>query len=212
MATVRFSAELRNIICGKASATFDARIQAARKDYPDTWAQTVYDGMLGKYYSQMNALPNSFFRQRSDMTLAGFNRYQDQEVTLTFVTALPFPPYNDTTLMGLGRDRNYGGFILKEDDPRWAAFIVEYDAYCLTIKVLKTQQEEYVKGVRKVVEAFATLGPALKAWPALWEVLPENTKDKHKEIVEKRKVVAPSVEGVDLDSMTAVSALSRIIK
>ena len=71
------------------------------------------------------------------------------------------------------------------------------------------KREEFTDGVGKVIGAYSTLAPALKAWPPLWDLLPDATKERHKEIVErvKKEVV---VEDVDLSSMTTIATLAKL--
>jgi hypothetical protein len=77
-------------------------------------------------------------------------------------------------------------------------------------RLLMLVQEEYVLSVEKVLDSFATLAPALKAWPALWELLPEETKDKHKQVRGKpASRSAPAVD-VDLAKLTAITAAHRL--
>jgi hypothetical protein len=51
------------------------------------------------------------------------------------------------------------------------------------------------------------LAPALKAWPALWELIPDDVKEKHREVKERSK------GGIDLDvdlnKLTAVSTAAK---
>ena len=77
---------------------------------------------------------------------------------------------------------------------------------------LRAAQEDYLVSVRKVLESFTTLAPALKMWPALWELLPEDAKDKHKEVRGKPAAAAAksSAPEVDLDRLTAITAARRM--
>lgn len=75
---------------------------------------------------------------------------------------------------------------------------------------LTSMQEEYLTSIRKVLDSFATLAPALKAWPALWELLPEETKNKHKQVREKPAARGASAVDVDLDRLTAITAAHRL--
>ena len=67
----------------------------------------------------------------------------------------------------------------------------------------------FLEGVTKVITTYSTLAPALKAWPPLWDLVPESAKVRHRTIVDRKKTEVV-IEGVDLDSMTAVSALAKL--
>ena len=58
---------------------------------------------------------------------------------------------------------------------------------------------------------YSTLAPALKAWPALWDLLDEDTKERHKKIVERKKKDTDDI-GVDLNSMTAAVTFSKLTR
>ena len=77
---------------------------------------------------------------------------------------------------------------------------------------LRAAQEDYLVSVKKVLETFSTLAPALKMWPALWELLPEDAKDRHREVREKPAATAAksSAPEVDLDRLTAITAARRM--
>jgi hypothetical protein len=61
--------------------------------------------------------------------------------------------------------------------------------------------------VTKVIEAHATLAPALKVWPPLWELIPDEYKDRHREIkVQGKKEVTIDV---DLGKLTAMSTAAK---
>jgi hypothetical protein len=61
--------------------------------------------------------------------------------------------------------------------------------------------------VKKVCGAYTTLAPALKAWPPLWELIPENYKNKHREI--KERVKNEVVLDVDIGKLTALSTAAK---
>ena len=101
---------------------------------------------------------------------------------------------------------SYGNAMtLNADDPRWKDIKKQYKKYCLKIHKLEKEQKAFVDGVREVVNAYSTLAPALKAWPALWDLVPEEKKEKHREVVERKKASDTAknlAEEVDLTKLT----------
>lgn len=71
-------------------------------------------------------------------------------------------------------------------------------------------QDEYLRSVRKVMESFSTLAPALKAWPALWELLPEVVRAKHKAVRGTAAARSAPVLDVDVNKLTAITAAHRM--
>jgi hypothetical protein len=61
--------------------------------------------------------------------------------------------------------------------------------------------------VKKVTEAYSTLAPALKAWPPLWDLIPEDVKNTHRKIVERTK--NDVVLDVDIGKLTALSTAAK---
>lgn len=87
---------------------------------------------------------------------------------------------------------------------------VEFNRLRTAQSALRAVQEDYLVSVRKVLESFTTLAPALKAWPALWELLPFDVKERHKEVREKPASAKPGAPEVDLDKLTAITAAHRL--
>ena len=179
MATVRFSDELKTSIITNARELFKDRLVKAQEDYPDTWGQTVYD-LVFKH-----------------------------SINLQLTSRLPIPNTVDADIHGLAKEgRTYGGWQLNADDPRWDTFKVEYKKYSSGVDKIQNERTAFQEGVTKIMNTYTTLAPALKAWPPLWDLVPHDKQQRHKEIVERKKKEVV-VEGVDLASMTAASTLAK---
>jgi hypothetical protein len=61
--------------------------------------------------------------------------------------------------------------------------------------------------VKEVCNTYSTLAPALKAWPPLWDLIPEDVKDKHREI--KERIKNEAVLSVDIGKLTALSTAAK---
>ena len=66
-------------------------------------------------------------------------------------------------------------------------------------------------GVKKIIGMHTTLGPALKAWPPLWDLVPEGTKNRHRKVVERVKPEVAEVE-VDLTALTGTITAAKFAK
>jgi hypothetical protein len=169
---------------------------------------------------QMDALPDGYFNTMDDMDLSGFQG-KDWDSAINGGVDMPFPgdevrkvPYDwaeNKEAHGVHRAGSYGGFTLNADDPRWDTLKAEYKVFCLKVHKLEQEQAVFIDGVDKVINAYSTLAPALKAWPPLWDLVPSDKQEKHKEIVERRKRGdKPEIEGVNLDDMTAISTMAKL--
>jgi hypothetical protein len=219
MATVRFSEELKNSILGNARNLYKGRLKEAKENYSPTWGTTVYNLMFKDTLATMNTLPTDYLRTSSEFTIAGFSDLKEINIKVLLVlgSELRFP-YNVRIaghgLSTSGQMSSYSGLLLDAADSRWDAFKVEYTAYCQAYMDIADEQDTFSKGVTAVIKAYTTLAPALKAWPALWDLLPDHTKDRHREIVERKK--AGSIAGIEADTdlrkMTAAVTLGKITR
>jgi len=215
MATVRFSEDLRGRIKSNAREMFDTRISEAKRN-PPNWAGNIYDLVFSDTKKMMYDLPDGYFETDNDINFYGF-KGKDWDEDINESIHMYFNSDNDerrrfphdmssigdetTGLVGGG---SYGWY-LNADDPRWDSIKKEYKKYCLKIHKLEQEQKAFVDGVQEVINAYSTLAPALKAWPALWDLVPEEKKEKHREVVERRKAsdtAANLAEEVDLSKLT----------
>ena len=217
MATVRFSDELKNDIRKNAEQLFSKKLQSAQENYLPAWGRTVYDLAFRTHGEAMQALPEGYFKTDDSLSLRGFKGegwggegHTSHAVHLGLGQRLPFPTDMDIELHGLAENGSkYGGWWLNPDDARWDPFKAEYLTYCQGIDKVIAEKKAFVEGVEKITEAYTTLASALKAWPPLWDLVPEHKQRKHKEIVERKKKEVV-VEGVNLADMTAVSAMAKL--
>lgn len=226
MATVRFSDELRRDIERNASRIFDKRISEARENPPDNWAGNLYDLMYSATKEQMNALPVGYFGEEEDFDISGFGGKNwdtniNQRICMGFGNdekrRFPHDTREDSNYkaQGITENSGYDGYTLDAADPRWSEYKKLYKAWCLKIIKLEAEQESFVQGVHDVVHAYVTLAPALKAWPALWDLVPDDKKEKHREIVVRTKAAdtaANLAEEVDLSKLTGLVTADKLTK
>ena len=101
--------------------------------------------------------------------------------------------------------------VTLQDVPEYAHIKQQLDDYVSGVKALEGQRDEFVAGVKKVVEAHSTLAPALKAWPPLWDLVPEEYRERHRKVVERTKPEAGEID-VDLSKLTATVAVHKMVK
>jgi len=181
MATVRFSDELRQRIKRKASQMFEERIRAARDNQPN-WAGNIYDLAFGENVAKMNDFPDGYFATDNDINLRGFKgKGWDEDINESICMYFNedtdeyrrFPhDISSVNNESMGLCSAGYGWTFNADDPRWDSIKKEYKKYCLKIYKLEKEQEVFIAGVSEVINAYSTLAPALKAWPALWDLVP----------------------------------------
>jgi len=214
MATVRFSDQLRDRIKSNAREMFDTRISEAKRN-PPNWAGNIYDLVFSDTKKMMYDLPDGYFETDKDINLYGFKGKDwdegiNESIRMYFNEASNerrrFP--HDISSIGDEATGLLGGgygWYLNADDPRWDSIKKEYKKYCLKIHKLEQEQNAFVDGVKEVINAYSTLAPALKAWPALWDLVSEEKKEKHREVIVRTKAsdtAANLAEEVDLSKLT----------
>ena len=164
----------------------------------------------------MQSLPTSYFRYINEIDVRGFGSQEgvwsnkdNYTVSLKLTSPVPIPHEIDSEIHGLMVDsRTYSGWFLDPSDTRWDTFKAEYKKYCDAVRKLKDETSAFISGVNKIMDTYTTLAPALKAWPPLWDLVPQDKQERHKQIVERKAKSLPAEE-IDLESMTAASTLAK---
>tara|TARA_Y100000816_G_scaffold292010_1_gene285396 strand:+ start:6094 stop:6774 length:681 start_codon:yes stop_codon:yes gene_type:complete len=226
MATVRFSDSLKGEIRNKAKAMFHDRIQKAKDNVPAHWADKVYECFFPADVRQkMASLPDYVLRKSEYVDVSGWanapedvwqtGAYQHQtwmlsgNVRLTF--SKPMPWVDKFSNAPTGFVSNYSSSKFDYDDERWDWLKPEFKEYNRKVFEAINKQETFLSSVNTLMETYTTLAPALKAWRPLWDLLPDEAKDRHK-TVKERKVVKAEELDLDLNAMTSAVALSKITK
>lgn len=80
------------------------------------------------------------------------------------------------------------------------------------VKQIEEEKDNAVRALNILLEKYSTLSPALKEFPALWDLLEDDVKAKHKEVVERKKPEPkPEVtETPDFSSLTAAVIANKL--
>jgi len=211
MATVKFSGELRKAITDKAREVFQKQIDTARADYPSEWADTIYERGMAEYTEHINKLPTEFFQKFETLVLVAVgNTILTPNIKLQYKTPVSIP----YTWEAGGRIKSLNRWSVNEislsSDPIWADIEQQVEEYKAKIDTLEFKRDTFVSNVKQVIEAYETLAPALKVWTPLWDLLPEHTKERHKEIKTREKKEV-NID-VDLSSMTSAVVMHKLTR
>tara|TARA_B100002019_G_scaffold291317_1_gene311156 strand:- start:1842 stop:2522 length:681 start_codon:yes stop_codon:yes gene_type:complete len=226
MATVRFSDTLKGEIRNNAKAMFQDKIKQAKDNVPAHWADKVYECFFPADVRQkMASLPDYVLRKQEVIEVTGWvnapedvwqtGDYQHQtwmlegSIRLSFSKPMPWVANFEQADNGFKSSYSTGKFDY--DDARWDWLKPEFKEYNRKVFEAVNKQETFLSSVNKLMETYTTLAPALKAWRPLWDLLPEEAKDRHK-TVKERKVVKAEELDLDLNAMTSAVALSKITK
>ena len=226
MATVRFSDTLKGEIRNNAKAMFQDKIKQAQDNVPAHWADKVYRCFFPQNVRDtMASLPDYVLRKSEYIEVSGWiNAPEDVwqtgeyihktwslESTVRLSFSKPMPWVTEFAQADSGFKSSYSSGKFDYADARWDWLRPEFKEYNRKVFEAVSKQETFLSSVNKLMETYTTLAPALKAWRPLWDLLPEEAKDRHK-TVKERKVIKAEELDLDLNAMTSAVALSKITK
>lgn len=207
MATVRFSKELTDAIIGNARGSFTNQIHAAQQFNPTSvTGDEIYFATFGAQVQIMEQLPEVYFDMSTEVRI---RRIKEIPIDKSFPFTKPRRwPHSIGKLNDLLRpSESYGGGFVTTDHAFWQNLYEETKAWNDKRIAIVKRQQEFVESVNKVITAHVTLAPALKMWPPLWDLIPENYRNRHRQVVERNK---QEVEvDVDLNRLTALATQAK---
>lgn len=216
MATVRISQELRSTIIQAARNKMQPAKARAEQSFDKTrWGNYVYDNIFSaEDIARAKALPSYWLMCVKEIRVLHVGNTK-LGLSLPLTTPSPWPvnsPGRAVTFTQLyGPSSNVGPAIaLSSDCDVWSELEVDAIKYQNVVRAAEDRADQFIDSVNKLLDTYTTLAPALKAWPALWELIPDEYKERHKKVVVKatRETLTPAV---DLTSMTAVIAAAKML-
>lgn len=212
MATVRITEKLINDTLANVREKFEPAFRAAETSLDTTgWADRIYETIYREYLPQINALPADFFGKREGIDLkTGNSPFQTRELALKFAAARPLPqampenPYMEFTQSWRPweyRVKSWGA---------WPDMEEAYNAWTARVKRVLDDREAMKVSVHKLLRSHSTLAPCIKKWPALWDLLSDEYRDKHREVVERKAKDGGPEYDLDFDRMTAMVAKAKL--
>lgn len=211
MATVRFSESLRSQIRTNARNLFTAEGEAVEKSFNKQLLAGMYERLFGSYTQHINKVPPEFFKMVKWLDIHVHRGASPVAYEMDRDRPVPFRDFKDEGRFRIGTHYSVPDVYLDSDCPDWDALREEYEAWRMRKIQHNTKVSDYVNMVGKIIESHATLAPALKVWPALWELIPEDIKERHKQVRESRKnKVKEELEDVDFGKLTAAVTVSKL--
>ena len=106
------------------------------------------------------------------------------------------------------KGKDYYGYELIGNE--WEEIAQEIADYQASILAVADKKKAFIASVTQVIEAHVTLAPALKMWQPLWDLIPEEYKERHRKIVERTKT--DTQVDVDLGSLTATVVAHKLTR
>ncbi len=213
MATVRFSKTLRSDILSAARDLFSNSMRDAIMSFDiNDYAEDIYRAVVPNVAeAALSVVPRSFLSYVTDLrVIRAFGTPLSSRNDIKFVSPRVWPTELDRSL---GAVRQYSttnvSLIVLHSHPQLQAVEEALKKRDALIHSIEQQRNALVNEVDKLLNKHATLSPALREWPALWELLSDDVKEQHKRIVDKTGKEREDVQ-VDLSTATAILAINRI--
>jgi len=177
MATVKFSKQLRETILTNAQQLFHNRLQAAGTRLDSSVATQVYEDFMRPWQPIIEKLPAGFFKKGDRIEVVC------RHVTNRHVSVADYAPQSkvvipieETETPQFKCYQSWSGAKIDiKDTPENAELSAKVRQWDQNINAIEAERKEFVDGVEKLIETYTTLAPALKVWPALWDLLPAET-------------------------------------
>lgn len=208
MATVRMTESLQDSIISNAKNLFAKRLQEAQAYPPEfTDGDFIFDAYLDgnpdqrRVLMDMKALNWARLYPEIRANLFGSN------MTLRFKTPR-------TAYVGWG-EPHYGErlYITGDNAPGLSDLRDKLVQRQQAIKALEAERDAFAKKVEAILENCSTLKQALGIWPGLWELVPQDVRNKHNEVTvrTKREQDDTPLE-VDLDALNGAVVVAKIVE
>lgn len=239
MATVRLSDSLCHDINNNAESVFNKRIQSYAKNNPvdvSGWGDKIYDTIIPEHLqNKLLSIPKGFIRYKKSISFNGFDNpeihssgysYSDLAnelkesgsgyggITLELSKEKPIP-------IGRNVDDKYS--LLSSDsyakldwnDERFIWLRDKIKELNKPMFEIYSERDKFLSNVKALLNTHTTLNKALKQWEGLWDLVPEEAKDRHKRVVERYtpepKDVVDETSGINFDELTAHVQTSKLI-
>ena len=219
MAVVRFSSELTQQITDNASDMFKAQQEAALKsEITDDMGIQLYNWLIDSdARAMMDALPRGFMRTIDHINISHFGN-----VSVDMNFPLPHPKPWPYAVQGMSKILR-AGFHPNEhlntrgpdvDDVVGNKLLSAFHRRREKMESVRLRKDKFVSDVCKICSAYTTLAPALKAFPALWDLLPQHAKNRHLEVVERKTASSAAAlpSDVNLSEVAAVVIATKMLK
>lgn len=211
MATVRFTHGLRQDIVTNAKRIYDLKTKAIyERPLPPEWTgDTIYNTLFAPWLTHINALPREFFRT-SDKIFVRCRGIGASARTLSLSDQRPFPARRMETQLFERDAFTENAVMLTPTQPSpFQTLFDDLRARSAELATIDEQKTKFVHGVEAVITAHVTLAPALKMWPALWDLIPDRIKDRHREVATRGKAASAAPE-VDTAALTAAVVMHKM--
>lgn len=225
MAVVRITESLISDVRRNISQLYDPRRREVANfpDPEDKWGDILWERGVGEYAKRVEGLPKRWFKRDTNFEfggwLNGIGGTPDIPLSLAMSKERVVLHFTHEEVEETGLVFNGYRFHLNASDPRWDDFKEVYLAWMARRRQIDDEVLAAQHSAGALLRRFATLAPALKEWPALWDLLDLGVKDQHRKIVTRAKANKSQVQSVvpeepmpDVTAVTTMLALNKFNK
>ena len=223
MATVRISQRLYDDIVNNTKKLFTNRIKQAKANYSKAWANTIASNLYpATVIENLNKLDTGWIRQSKGIEFEGFYNTPNELTSKTYhlkysdVPSFPIPNEREVVSQyGWKLGSTYHGdcsIELDATNPKWSTLHKEYEEYASKIQEIEQEQKSTVDTVKKVLDNYSTLAPCIKVHPKIYDMLPQEAKDRHNQVPSKSNRATPEQLDIDTSKLDVAMVKDKITK
>lgn len=223
MATVRISQRLYDEIIDNTKRLFTNRRKQAHANNGKAWGNMIANNLypttvlesvkkLGKgWIKTHNAVVfEGFYNTPNELTKTNYDLRYDE------VSPIPIPDdYGTVDQNGWQLRSTYSGAChVKVDatNPKWDTLHKEYEEYASKIQEIDQEQQSTVDTVKKVLQNYSTLAPCIKVLPKIYDLLPQEARDRHNEVSSRSNRATPEELDIDTSTLDVAMVKDKITK
>jgi hypothetical protein len=209
MATIRLVEKLNKEILSRAAMIFDSRIVASNTVPPEFNTKDIYELYLdltpGLRADTEIGIKHGWLCRATSLKILSLNQHQ---------VNVQCYEHNPGVMVSYPLAQSYGtGLTLKGE--RAKELYAIWKEWRENYAMVRTQRDQFATQIKNLLARHQTLKQALGEWPALWEYIPQEFKDKHNE--EKARAAKAKNEpenkpAVDLDVLNGAVVTAKILK
>lgn len=236
MASVKISDRLYRDIVRTARNMVSGKYEKIKNEPPKIDMETIYNKLISvEEQSLLSDVPKKYFKHIGHFVFKGFTYPTDEDCPPELVdveqrsisTNDCSKPWhnredNDGVDTELGNENgcslytSYSGVEITchWNDSRWDYLKDEYLAWAKKLYKQSQENTKFVDGVEKIASSFGTVRKMVQAYPFMWDLVPQEDKDRANAPVEKRDTAQQVAEklDVDKDKLNAIVTFDKITR
>ena len=227
MASVKISDRLYNDIVYRARRMVENKIDKVMEAMPSIDMETIYNKLISlEEQSLLKSIPKKYLNSIDQFIFKGFYNTPREMSERIFdsnkcVKHWHIKDYDDADTElgeanGCQLSTSYNAVTLRcnWDDSKWDYLKKDYVEYDNKLKKQEEENTKFIKDVQTIAGNFGTVRKMVEAYPFMWDLIPQEDKDRANAPTEKRNTAQQIAEklDVDKDKLNAIVTLDKITR